>query len=46
MVLVIVLLDRSRVGAEVIKTFAMYAGTIIRFGGLMFAGIRMMSGRF
>ena len=28
------------------KTFAIYAGAIICFGGLMFAGIRMMSGRF
>lgn len=28
------------------KTFAIYAGSIICFGGLIFAGIRMMSGRF
>jgi len=28
------------------KTFATYAGAIICFGGLIFAGIRMMSGRF
>lgn len=28
------------------KTFAMYAGAIICLGGLIFAGIRMMSGRF
>ncbi len=28
------------------KTFAMYAGAVICFGGLIFAGIRMMSGRF
>jgi hypothetical protein len=28
------------------KTFAVYAGAVICFGGLMFAGIRMMSGRF
>jgi hypothetical protein len=28
------------------KTFAIYAGAIICFGGLIFAGIRMMSGRF
>lgn len=28
------------------KTFALYAGAIICFGGLIFAGIRMMSGRF
>jgi hypothetical protein len=28
------------------KTFAVYAGAIICFGGLIFAGIRMMSGRF
>ena len=28
------------------KTFAIYAGAIIGFGGLIFAGIRMMSGRF
>jgi hypothetical protein len=28
------------------KTFAIYAGAIICFGDLIFAGIRMMSGRF
>ncbi len=28
------------------KTFAIYAGGVICFGGLIFAGIRMMSGRF
>ncbi len=28
------------------QTFAMYAGAIICLGGLIFAGIRMMSGRF
>ena len=28
------------------QTFAIYAGAIICFGGLIFAGIRMMSGRF
>ena len=28
------------------KTFAVYAGAIICFGGLIFAGIRMMGGRF
>ena len=28
------------------KTFAIFAGAIICFGGLIFAGIRMMSGRF
>ena len=28
------------------KTFAIYAGAVICFGGLNFAGIRMMSGRF
>jgi hypothetical protein len=28
------------------KTFAIYAGAIICFGGLIFAGIRMISGRF
>lgn len=27
------------------KTFAIYAGAVICFGGLIFAGIRMMSGR-
>ncbi len=27
------------------KTFAIYAGAIICFGGLIFAGIRMMSGQ-
>ena len=28
------------------KTFAMYAGAVICLGGLIFAGIRMMSGSF
>jgi hypothetical protein len=28
------------------KTFAMYAGAVIYLGSLIFAGIRMMSGRF
>ena len=28
------------------KTFAIYAGAVICFGGLIFAGIRMMSDRF
>ena len=28
------------------KTFAVYAGAVICFGGLIFASIRMMSGRF
>ncbi len=28
------------------KTFAIYAGAVICFCGLIFAGIRMMSGRF
>ena len=28
------------------KTFAIYAGAVICFGGLIFAGIRMMAGRF
>ena len=28
------------------KTFAIYAGAVSCFGGLIFAGIRMMSGRF
>jgi hypothetical protein len=28
------------------KTFAMYTGAVICLGGLIFAGIRMMSGRF
>jgi hypothetical protein len=28
------------------KTFVLYAGAVICFGGLVFAGIRMMSGRF
>lgn len=28
------------------KTFAMYAGAVTCLGGLIFAGIRMMSGRF
>ena len=30
----------------VAETFAIYAGTVICFGGLIFAGIRMLSGRF
>lgn len=28
------------------KTFAAYAGAVICFGGLIFAGIRMMGGRY
>ena len=28
------------------KTFAIYAGAVIAFGSLIFAGIRMMGGRF
>src|SRR6202789_2017037 len=28
------------------KTFAVYAGAVICFGGLIFAGVRMMSGKF
>ena len=28
------------------KTFAIYAGAVICFGGLIFAGIRMITGRF
>jgi len=28
------------------KTFAMYAGAVICLGGLIFAGIKMMSGDF
>ena len=28
------------------KTFAIYAGAVICFGSLIFAGIRLMSGRF
>lgn len=28
------------------RTFAMYAGAVICLGGLIFAGIRMMTGRF
>ena len=31
---------------QTVQTFAIYAGTVICFGGLIFAGIRMMSGRF
>jgi hypothetical protein len=31
---------------EMAKTFAIYAGAVICFGGLIFAGIRMLSGRF
>src|SRR6202043_2291395 len=29
-----------------VKTFAIFAGAVICFGGLIFAGIRMMTGRF
>jgi hypothetical protein len=28
------------------KTFAMYAGAVMCLGGLIFAGIRLMGGRF
>jgi hypothetical protein len=31
---------------QTFKTFAIYAGAVICFGGLIFAGIRMRSGRF
>ena len=31
---------------QIFKTFAIYAGAVICFGGRNFAGIRMMSGRF
>ena len=31
---------------QTFKTFAIYAGAVICFGGLIFAGIRMLSGRF
>ena len=31
---------------ETFRTFAMYAGAVICLGGLIFAGIRMMTGRF
>jgi hypothetical protein len=31
---------------QTFKTFAIFAGAVICFGGLIFAGIRMMSGRF
>lgn len=31
---------------QTFRTFAMYAGAVICLGGLIFAGIRMMSGRF
>jgi hypothetical protein len=31
---------------DTFKTFAVYAGAVICFGGLIFAGIRMMTGRF
>jgi hypothetical protein len=30
---------------QTVQTFAIYAGTVICFGGLIFAEIRMMSGR-
>jgi hypothetical protein len=31
---------------QTVQTFAIYGGAVICFGGLIFAGIRMMSGRF
>jgi hypothetical protein len=31
---------------QTVQTFAIYAGAVICFCGLIFAGIRMMSGRF
>lgn len=31
---------------QTFQTFAMYAGAVICLGGLIFAGIRMMTGRF
>jgi hypothetical protein len=31
---------------QTVQTFAIYAGAVICFFGLIFAGIRMMSGRF
>ena len=31
---------------DTFKTFALYAGAVICLGSLIFAGIRMMSGRF
>lgn len=31
---------------DTFKTFAIYAGAVICLGGLIFAGIRMMGGRF
>jgi hypothetical protein len=31
---------------QTVQTFAIYAGAVICFGGLIFAGIRMISGRF
>ena len=37
---------RSDAYGNVAKNFAIYAGAVICFGGLIFAGIRMMSGRF
>ncbi len=38
---------RCRTGeGGLMQTFAVYAGAVICFGGLIFAGIRMMSGRF
>ena len=39
-------LHRSSRRDELVQTFALYAGAIICFGGLIFAGIRMMSGHF
>ena len=39
-------MDFSGPDGHVFKTFAMYAGAVICLGGLIFAGIRMMTGRF
>lgn len=36
----------ARAAMDSFKTFAIYAGAVICLGGLIFAGIRMMSGRF
>jgi AcrR family transcriptional regulator len=38
--------ERASGITSISETFAVYAGAVICFGGLIFAGIRMMSGRF
>ena len=39
-------LHRGNNAHDNLQDFAIYAGAVICFGGLIFAGIRMLSGRF